>query len=52
VLNDTIKPYLGHKGNSAEEIGAMHRAWRRSLQLQIALWARLYVDLAKTSNEW
>jgi len=52
VLNDTIKPYLANKGNTADEIEGMHRAWRRSLQLQIALWARPYMDLARTSNEW
>jgi len=52
VLNDTIKPYLASKGNTADEIEGMHRAWCRSLQLQIALWARPYLDLAKTSSEW
>jgi hypothetical protein len=52
VLNDTIKPYLASKGNTADEIEGMHRAWCRSLQMQIALWARPYMDLAKTSNEW
>jgi hypothetical protein len=30
----------------------MHLAWCRSLQLQMALWAKLYMDLAKTKNEW
>jgi hypothetical protein len=52
VLNDTIKPYLASKGNLAEEVEGMHRAWCRSLQLQIALWARPYADIAKTSDEW
>ena len=52
VLNDTIRPYLAGKGNSAEEVEGMHRAWCRSLQLQLALWARAYLDLAKTSGEW
>jgi len=52
VLNDTIKPYLANAGDPDEEVDAMHRAWCRSLQLQIALWARLYMDLAKTRNEW
>jgi hypothetical protein len=52
VLNDTIKPYLAIKGNTADEIEGMHRAWRRSLQMQIALWARPYMDLARASNEW
>ena len=52
VLNDTIKPYLASGGNPPNEVEAMHRAWCRSLQLQIALWARLYMDLAKTKSEW
>jgi hypothetical protein len=30
----------------------MHLAWCRSLQLQMALWTKLYMDLAKTKNEW
>jgi hypothetical protein len=52
VMNDTIKPYFANAGDPAEEVAAMHRAWCRSLQLQIALWSRLYIDLAKTKNEW
>jgi protoglobin len=52
VLNDTIKPYLASKGNTTDEVEGMHRAWCRSLQMQIALWARPYMDLAKTSSEW
>jgi hypothetical protein len=51
VLNDTIKTYLASKGNPADEVVGMHRAWCRSLQMQIALWARPYMDLAKTSSE-
>jgi hypothetical protein len=52
VLNDTIKPFLARKGNTADEVEGMHRAWCRSLQMQMALWSRAYMDLAKTSNEW
>ena len=52
VLNDTILPYLASRGNPAVEVAAMHRAWCRSLQLQTALWARVYMDLAKTKSEW
>lgn len=52
VLNDTIKPYLAAGGAPANEVDAMHRAWCRSLQMQIALWARVYMDLAKTKSEW
>jgi len=52
VLNDTIRPYLASRGNAADEVDGMHRAWCRSLQLQLALWARPYMELAKTSDEW
>jgi hypothetical protein len=52
VMNDTIKPYLAAKGNTEQEVEGMHRAWRKSLQMQIALWSKPYLDLAKTSNEW
>lgn len=52
VLNDTIKPYLSSRGHSDCDVAGMHLAWTRSLQMQIALWTRPYMDLAKTSNEW
>lgn len=52
VLNDTIRPYLASKGNSQEEVEGMHRAWCRSLQLQLAVWARPYMDLPAASREW
>ena len=44
VMNETIKPYLAAKGNSAEDVEKMHRAWCRSMQLQLALWVRPYAD--------
>jgi hypothetical protein len=52
VMNDTMKPYLASKGNTVDEVEGMHRAWCRSLQMQMALWARPYMDAAKTSNQW
>lgn len=52
VLNDTIRPYLANAHDPEEEVDAMHRAWCRSIQMQITLWSRLYMDLAKTTNEW
>ena len=52
VMNDTIKPYLAAGGNTADEVEGMHRAWCRSLQMQIALWSKAYFDAARTSNEW
>ncbi|MGF7183605.1 protoglobin domain-containing protein [Tunturiibacter psychrotolerans] len=52
VLNDTIRTYLTAKGHSDRDIAGMHLAWTRSLQMQIVLWTKTYMDLAKTSNEW
>jgi hypothetical protein len=52
VMNDTIKPYLANKGHSQQDVGGMHRAWTKSLQLQMALWGKPYMDVAKTSNQW
>ena len=42
VMNQTIRPYLAAKNNSVDEVEGMHRAWCKSLQLQLALWARAY----------
>lgn len=52
VMNDTIKPYLAAKGHTAAQIDGMHRAWCKSLQLQLALWARPYTDASKAAGEW
>lgn len=52
VMNDTIRPYLAAKGHNQQEIEGMHRAWQKSLQMQIALWAKPYMDAAKRTNEW
>jgi Protoglobin len=52
VMNETIRPYLAAKGNTEAEVEGMHNAWRKSIQMQIALWSRPYLDIAKTSNEW
>jgi len=50
VLVETMKPYLAAKGNSVAEVEAMHSAWAKSLQLQIALWAQVY--MASSNSEW
>jgi len=52
ILIETIKPYLAAKGDEAEQVEAMQRAWSKSLQLQLAIWARPYMDLAATKVEW
>jgi hypothetical protein len=52
VMNETIKPYLGAKGHPAAEVDRMHSAWCKSLQLQAAIWARVYMEQTATSMEW
>jgi hypothetical protein len=50
VMNETIKPYLAAKGNSADEVDKMHRAWCKSIQLQLALWVGPYIEAAQATN--
>jgi len=52
VINETIKPYLAAKGNSAQEVDNMHRAWCKSMQLQVALWAGAYAASRLAPKEW
>jgi len=54
VINDAhiLKPLLVAKGHSAEEVDRMHRAWCKSVQLQMALWAEPYTDTKTAPNEW
>jgi hypothetical protein len=52
VMNETIRPYLAAKGNSAEEVDRMHRAWCKSIQIQIALWVRAYTNPEHPLSEW
>jgi len=52
VINETVKPYLAAKGNTKDEVEGMHRAWCKSLQMQIALWSRPYLETAKASDGW
>ncbi|SDE90821.1 protoglobin domain-containing protein [Terriglobus roseus] len=50
VLNETIRPYLIAKGHPDDIVTRMHLAWQRSLQLQIALWSKIYMGLQ--TSEW
>jgi protoglobin len=52
VMNETIKPYLAARGNSAEEVEKMHSAWCKAMQVQIALWIGPYADTRREPNEW
>ncbi|MGA2418803.1 MAG: protoglobin domain-containing protein [Candidatus Acidiferrum sp.] len=42
AMNETIKPYLASKGHPAATVDQMHRAWCKSIQLQLALWLTAY----------
>jgi len=52
VMNETIKPYLAARGNSAEEVSNMHLAWCKSIQMQLALWIGPYADTRQSPTEW
>ena len=52
AMNETIKPFLAAKGNSPETVSKMHDAWGKSMQLQMALWSKPYMDQAPAANEW
>jgi len=52
VMNETIKPYLAAKGHCAQEVDKMHRAWCKSMQLQLALWAGAYAASRLAPKEW
>jgi hypothetical protein len=52
VLNDTIKPYLEAKGDNESDVTHMHNAWCKSMQIQIALWAKPYMEIESVGTEW
>jgi len=52
VMDETVKPFLAAKGHPGAEVDRMHNAWCKSLQLQLALWTRSYMDAAQLKNEW
>jgi hypothetical protein len=43
VLNETIRPYLAATGLDASDVSRMHKAWCKSIHIQIALWAKSYM---------
>jgi Protoglobin len=52
IINDAVKPFLAAKGHSPDDVEKMHRAWCKSVQLQIALWSEPYSDPNVAPNEW
>ena len=52
VLNETIRPYLAGKGNPAEEVDGMHRAWVQvAASATRALDARVFRPRRMVTNE-
>lgn len=49
---DIIKPFLAGKGHSSTDVNRMYQAWRRSISLQIALWAEPYTSSHLAPDEW
>jgi hypothetical protein len=39
----TLKPFLGKKGHSPEDVEGMYAAWTKSCLLQVTLWSHPYV---------
>lgn len=52
VMNETVKAYLAAKGHPAQEVEQMHRAWCKSMQLQIALWSQPYSEPRQGPSQW
>jgi len=52
VMNETIRPYLAAAGHTEAEVENMHRAWCKSIQLQMTLWIGPYSDTRVEPSEW
>lgn len=52
VINENVKPFLAARGHSEEDVARMHRAWCKSVQLQVALWSEPYTNTDLAPNEW
>lgn len=52
VITETIKPFLAAKGHTSQDVEKMQSAWRKSVQLQVALWAEPYANRALPPHEW
>jgi len=44
VLNETMRSYLAAKGHDDADVSGMHKAWCKSMHLQVALWGKAYTD--------
>jgi hypothetical protein len=41
-ITATMRPSLANKGHTDAEVEKMHRAWFKSVVLQVALWSQPY----------
>ncbi len=51
VLNETMHSYLAANGHDAAAVSGMHKAWCKSMHIQIALWAGAYMDTEAAGKE-
>lgn len=49
---EIMKLFLAAKGHEAADVDKMHRAWCKSILLQIALWTEPYTNPELAPNEW
>ena len=52
VMNETMKPYLAAAKHPSDDVERMHLAWCKSIQLQLALWAKPYMNSHEAPAEW
>ena len=52
VINETIRPHIAAKGHGLSEVDCMHRAWCKSIQLQMALWTLPYASNKLQPGDW
>ena len=43
-ITATMKPFLGKKGHSQQEVEAMHNAWFKAVTLTVILWTYPYIN--------
>jgi len=52
VMNETLRPFLAKQGHSESAVHAMHLAWQKSLQMQLAIWTKTYAECSGLPADW
>lgn len=52
VMNRSIRCFLAAQGHSESVVEAMHAAWQKSLQIQIAIWTKVYMSMEGHFQSW